>query len=764
MNIETEKLIRVKAGEDSTRIAISQPIYKEDYGLYLFIEGLELPAVYTVDFSNSETVGSAVSMIGNTNGVLIPQQFIKSGKTIFAYLYLTGNEVGKTVYKFKIPNRIRPDRTNEEPTPTQQSVIDQAISALNSAVEQTAQDVIDADASAQSASDDADRAEQARDTADGFANSAEDSAENARLNASQASASATASANSASQSAQIKTDVEGMVDDAQASASASAQSASASANSASQASASATSASQSASSAQGYASQAQTSAQTASTKASEASGYASTASAKATESAQSATNAQGYAQTAEQAKTASQTAQGLAESARDSAISAKTDAESAKADAESARDEAQTIVDGISGALDDKAPVITDTASGSIASFPDGADNLPLKSLVVDINPIQDLHGQDAPYPAGGGKNKVNFSNLSIEANVDKQLDIGTVALPAGTYTLSYTLSATVTATRNRPLYLLNGIAYYGNDIKTVGRGSWTFTLEEQSTLVFKWWGHTVSAACTISDFMLESGSTATAYAPYENICPISGWTGMQIQHTGKNHCNAEQTIPISWQTEAGTVYSGRLDVLSGVMTVDRAMVDLGTLNWTRINTQSPHWRFWAIVTGMLKDSTLMSNQYAQITPSAQWTGAIGIATQLISGTPAVMVTDERYETAADFKTAMSGVQLVYELATPIEYQLEPHEVASLLGTNNIFADTGDCSVEYRADTTLYISRLTEPDADMIADSNITSGKYFMVGNTLYKATANIASGSAVIVGTNAIRKSLSEALNEINA
>jgi len=57
------------------------------------------------------------------------------------------------------------------------------------------------------------------------------------------------------------------------------------------------------------------------------------------------------------------------------------------------------------------------------------------------------------------------------------------------------------------------------------------------------------------------------------------------------------------------------------------------------------------------------------------------------------------------------------------------------------------------------------PDsADMIADANITSGQYFMVGNSLYKATANIANGSAIVVGTNCTRKSLSEALNEINA
>ena len=113
----------------------------------------------------------------------------------------------------------------------------------------------------------------------------------------------------------------------------------------------------------------------------------------------------------------------------------------------------------------------------------------------------------------------------------------------------------------------------------------------------------------------------------------------------------------------------------------------------------------------------------------------------------------------------MNGVQLVYELAEPITIQLTPNQVNSLYGVNNLWADSGDTEVEYRADTKLFVERLTAPDsADMIADANITSGKYFMVGNSLYKATANIANGSAIVVGTNCIRKSLSEALNEINA
>ena len=141
--MNTSKTIKAVVG--GGRYTVTAPIVKEDYGLYLKIEGLELPATYEVDFSNSEHNGTSVTMIGNADGVLIPSQFIKSGKDVFAFLYHVGEDFGRTVYKFRIPNKLRPDRTNEQPTPEQQSVIDQTVSALNDAVAdaQEAQEAIE---------------------------------------------------------------------------------------------------------------------------------------------------------------------------------------------------------------------------------------------------------------------------------------------------------------------------------------------------------------------------------------------------------------------------------------------------------------------------------------------------------------------------------------------------------------------------------------------------------------------------------------------
>jgi hypothetical protein len=123
------------------------------------------------------------------------------------------------------------------------------------------------------------------------------------------------------------------------------------------------------------------------------------------------------------------------------------------------------------------------------------------------------------------------------------------------------------------------------------------------------------------------------------------------------------------------------------------------------------------------------------------------------------------YTDAASFTAAMNGQTLVYKLATPQTYQLTGQQLMTLLGSNNVWADTGDVTVTYPADTKLYIQNLTQPtEDDLVANQAITSGKYFMIGNSLYLALANIASGAQITIGTNAQRVSLADALNAINS
>ena len=463
----------------------------------------------------------------------------------------------------------------------------------------------------------------------------------------------------------------------------------------------------------------------------------------------------------------------LAENIHDGAVvDSSLSVAGAAAESKKVGDELSDLKEGLTSILN---AFPTDIASGAVASFPDGADDLPFKSLVVNIDPVQDLNGYSYPWPAGGGKNKFNgtFSQgywaYADGGWVYSNGWIATEKIPCKPSTY-YTVSADEKITRWQGFVWYDSTgAYLGtsNEQSNVNVGLTKQSPSDAAFMVFNIAGYPESTSTiSISDvthLQIEEGQQASDYTPYSNICPISGWTGMQLNANGT-------VIPISWQTEAGTVYGGTLDVTTGKLTVDRAMVDLGAKNWYP-STTAGRTRFRTSITDIERISSpnvcasLLCSNYPTKTANQTYQGTIGVSLQ--QNEADIYIYDPQMEsmTGGEFKSAMSGVQLCYELATPQTYQLTPTEVATLLGDNTIWADTGDTEVEYRADTKLYIERLTAPDsADMIADSNIVSGQYFMVGNTLYKATANIANGASIIVGTNCTRKSLSEALNEINA
>lgn len=57
-------------------------------------------------------------MIGNANGVEIPDEYLTTGKPINAYIYLHDSiDSGETVKKVSIQVHGRPERTEEIPEP-----------------------------------------------------------------------------------------------------------------------------------------------------------------------------------------------------------------------------------------------------------------------------------------------------------------------------------------------------------------------------------------------------------------------------------------------------------------------------------------------------------------------------------------------------------------------------------------------------------------------------------------------------------------------
>lgn len=126
----------VTAAFGGLRTAKTRPLWQWDYGQVLQFAGLALPPTYTVHFANEQYASTAKTMVGSADGVDIPDEYLTTGLPVYAWVFLhTGADDGETVYMVTIPVNARPQPTEDEPTPVQQGVIDQAIAALNEGVE-----------------------------------------------------------------------------------------------------------------------------------------------------------------------------------------------------------------------------------------------------------------------------------------------------------------------------------------------------------------------------------------------------------------------------------------------------------------------------------------------------------------------------------------------------------------------------------------------------------------------------------------------------
>lgn len=443
-----------------------------------------------------------------------------------------------------------------------------------------------------------------------------------------------------------------------------------------------------------------------------------------------------------------------------------------------ARDEAQAAAEAAGTAAEavaNKAPAITDTASGPIASFPDGADGIPVKSLVVNVEPVQEGSGDPSPdnvRPITGwtgakvsrtGANTLNIGNtrtitvggLTAVVNADGTVTVNGQSIGDGNIPLLGSaggpsvmpLKGGVTYTIYRCNVQLNG---------TTSKGGMTsptsFTAADGDYISYVWlyFRTTEPQANSVWKPQLEVGSTASAYTSY-----------------------AGHTYHLTFPTEAGTVYGGTDEVVSGSgkKTSELIAINDESLTWTYNSTLE---RFECLsLQGIIKNASANNTVLAGLASSA-YTARAATATGsspvnntvAVSNAGALFVRDESYSDVTTWKAAMGSQTILYPLATPSDFSTTPiTDFVTLYGQNNIFADCGPVDVEYRADTKLYIKRLTGPtDDDMTADANIAAGTYFMVGNNLFLSTASIAAGEAIVPGTNCTATNLAAALNALNS
>lgn len=334
----------------------------------------------------------------------------------------------------------------------------------------------------------------------------------------------------------------------------------------------------------------------------------------------------------------------------------------------------------------------TDLGPVAIASFETNVE-APLRALSVALEPIQDLHGQAAPYPPGGSKNLFDPSaNPDKWIGADGELTNVTGAKASQKIYTNGTVATFTISTGDDQTSILC-IAGYAADDALIARSAnngvkyMTFTTTEEMAYI-------VAAIYTLHPVQLESGSTATGYVPYSNICPITGHDEANIWRDAEHDTTAEPTITIDF---GESVYKGLLNVAAGLLRIDMAMVDMGSQTWSKnvyINTAF-NLSLSASVKGISgrKTGALCSSYSEQQT---QGVSGVQNGSFIVANNATLYVfRDDRYTSAADFKAAVSGVELCYVLAEPIEITLDPEEIKTLIGQNYVWSDAGYVSLTY---------------------------------------------------------------------
>lgn len=358
------------------------------------------------------------------------------------------------------------------------------------------------------------------------------------------------------------------------------------------------------------------------------------------------------------------------------------------------------------------------SVSGNVVSFDTDLEKN-LGSLKIGIEPVQEGSGDPSPdnvRPISGwnkisitqkGKNLLNIPDFeeTVYNGVTFSCINGVItANGTATTTSIFLIKPTFGYVKTKDLFDVKPGEYYilsGCKGGKYGESYWLHLLIRGSGIEPRSDdGDSSSFSFTSTQVLTEERQLAIRFLAGTQFNNVKFYPMIRCVSTSNETFNpyiTGATYPITLPSAAGTVYGGELDVTKGILTVDRAMVDLGTLTWVYQPSGSTIgcMRSTFTVKGNgdnSKISNIICSIYKTVPLNDQKTDAPLREDKSISSVSNgifIQILDTAYTDAATFTSAMSGVQLVYELATPQTYSLTPTEISALLGTNILYADCG---------------------------------------------------------------------------
>ena len=237
------------------------------------------------------------------------------------------------------------------------------------------------------------------------------------------------------------------------------------------------------------------------------------------------------------------------------------------------------------------------SVSGPIATFKTNLAEDLIK-LDVDLEPIQDLHGYDNPWPAGGGANKItvnrtkgnageygpnvtrdwdytkyyvgiSYNNYYNEGSIDSY-DVGNDVVSLTTSRNAYGIAFPIKAEPNKQYCVgctTNGTikfatSYFDSNGSLI-RYNYNFSTRQVITtpngcatiVLVVYDGSASGTQISASNIFINDPATVTEWTPYSNICPISGHDSAKLFRTGKNLIDNDDFFNFqSWKPNLVTV------------------------------------------------------------------------------------------------------------------------------------------------------------------------------------------------------------------
>ena len=196
--------------------------------------------------------------------------------------------------------------------------------------------------------------------------------------------------------------------------------------------------------------------------------------------------------------------------------------------------------------------------------------------------------------------------------------------------------------------------------------------------------------SCTVS--FLPSGGGGTPSAPVA----IVGHSGITL--TNKDNMSTPTHTDTYTDTFGQTIYGGTRDLVTDKASVTYALLNLAVADMNNSDNY-PGWRNAGVKALGLE--TQFYNEKTNV--------GLGYSVNTTGSNDILFLPKNSYNnmTQTDWQTNYPDlvIQIAVPLATPTEITgLTPHEIDTLLGDNNIYADTGTTEVEYRADIDLALN------------------------------------------------------------